>query len=67
MTSMISSVPRFLISFITRNQSLAPSFCSTHMPSASLPLLARTVQLFVKRMRASAPLVFEPKVIMEIF
>lgn len=30
------------ISFMTRSQNSAPSFCSTHMPSTSLPPLART-------------------------
>jgi len=32
----MSSVPRFLSSFITRSQNLAPSFCSSHSPSTSL-------------------------------
>ena len=40
--SMISSVPRFLSSFITRSQNLAPSFCSIHRPRTSLRPSART-------------------------
>lgn len=37
-----SSRPRFFISFMTRNQNLAPSFCSIHRPNISLMPLART-------------------------
>src|SRR5215213_376635 len=37
-----SSTPRFLISFMTRSQNLAPSFCSSQSPRISLLPSART-------------------------
>ncbi len=40
--SSTSSTPRFLSSFMTRNQNVAPSFCSSHKPRTSLEPSART-------------------------
>ena len=38
----MSSTPRFLSSFMTRSQNLAPSFCSIQRPRISLVPSART-------------------------